>query len=81
MDHEHPAHFDFETWQRLARSDPERFEAPYVLAVVALEEGPHMLTNLVECAQDEIRVEMPVEVRFERIDDEFTVYPFAPAGA
>ncbi len=61
--------------------DPERFETPYVLAVVALEEGPHMLTNLVECAQDEIRVEMPVEVRFERIDDKFTVYPFAPTGA
>lgn len=61
--------------------DPSRFEAPYVLAVVALEEGPHMLTNLVECDEDEIRMDMSVRVRFERIDDEFTVYPFAPAGA
>ena len=61
--------------------DPSRFEAPYVLAVVALEEGPHMLTNLVECATEDIRVDMPVAVRFERIDDEFTVYPFGPASA
>ena len=60
--------------------DPARFVAPYILAVVALEEGPHMLTNLVESAPEDVRIDMPVEVRFERIDDEFSVYPFAPAG-
>ncbi|MBW2496306.1 MAG: Zn-ribbon domain-containing OB-fold protein [Deltaproteobacteria bacterium] len=61
--------------------DPARFEAPYLLAIVALEEGPHMLTNLVECTPEQARIDMPVEVRFERLDDEFTVYPFAPAKA
>jgi uncharacterized OB-fold protein len=61
--------------------DPARFEAPYLLAVVTLEEGPHMLTNLVECTPDQARIGMPVEVRFERLDDEFTVYPFAPVKA
>jgi uncharacterized OB-fold protein len=61
--------------------DPSHFAVPYVLAVVALDEGPHMLTNLVDCAPEDIRIDMPVEVRFERIDDEFTVYPFAPVGA
>ena len=58
--------------------DPSRFETPYVLAVVKLSEGPHMLTNLVDCPLDEIEVDMPVAVRFERLDDEFTVYPFTP---
>ena len=58
--------------------DPSRFETPYVLAVVKLAEGPHMLTNLVDCPLDEIEVDMPVAVRFERLDDEFTVYPFTP---
>ena len=61
--------------------DPARFEAPFLLAIVALDEGPHMLTNLVACAPEDARIDMPVEVRFERIDDEFTVYPFAPVGA
>lgn len=61
--------------------DPARFEPPYLLALVALEEGPHMLTNLVKCAPDDARIGMPVEVRFERLDDEFTLYPFAPVGA
>ncbi len=58
--------------------DPSCFEAPYVLAVVRLEEGPHMLTNLVDCALQDLRIDLPVEVKFERIDDEFHVYPFAP---
>ena len=61
--------------------DPSRFAEPYVLAVVALEEGPHMLSNIVECEPADVQVGMPVAVRFERIDDEFTVYPFAPVGS
>ena len=62
--------------------DPARFGEPYILAVVQLDEGPYMLTNLVECAPDQARVGMRVAVRFERTDDEeFTVYPFAPEEA
>ena len=58
--------------------DPAQFRAPYVLAVVRLDEGPHMLTNIVGCAPEAVRVDMRVAVRFERIDDAVTVYPFAP---
>jgi uncharacterized OB-fold protein len=58
--------------------DPAAFEAPYILAVVELEEGPHLLTNLVDCSLADVRVDLPVEVRFESIDDEISVYPFAP---
>ena len=61
--------------------DPAQFQAPYVLAVVHLDEGPHMLTNIVGCAPDAVRVDMRVTVRFERLDDEFVVYPFAPTGS
>ena len=60
--------------------DPDRFEVPYVLAVVRLDEGPHLLTNLVECELADIEVGMRVAVRFERIDADFHVYPFAPEG-
>ncbi len=58
--------------------DPDAFPTPYVLCVVRLEEGPFLLTNIVGCEPDEVRVDMPVAVRFEKIDDKFTVYPFAP---
>lgn len=33
MDHDKPADFDFETWQRLAKQDPERFEARRLEAI------------------------------------------------
>jgi uncharacterized OB-fold protein len=59
--------------------DPRAFPAPYVLAVVELDEGLYLLTNIVEVDPSEVRIGMPVAVRFERVDDEITVYPFAPA--
>jgi uncharacterized OB-fold protein len=58
--------------------DPTAFRVPYVVGVVTLDEGPHMLTNIVGCEPDQLRIGMQLEVRFERIDDELVVYPFAP---
>jgi uncharacterized protein len=54
------------------------FAAPYVVAVVRLEEGPLMLTNLVGCEPHEIRIDMPVEVVFEPIGGNMNVYRFRP---
>ena len=44
------------------------FSAPYVLAVVDLDEGWHMMTNVVDCALEDLRVGLPVEVAFLDID-------------
>ena len=65
-------------YEKLETVDPAQFRAPYVVAVVRLDEGPHMLTNIVGCAPDAVRVDMRVAVRFERVDDELSLYPFAP---
>ena len=51
-------------------------DAPYNVAIVELEEGLRMHTNIVECSNDELRVGMPVEVVFERINDEVTLPKF-----
>ena len=53
-------------------------DVPYVVAVVELEEGPLLLTNIVECAPDEVTVGMAVEVTFVDATDEITLYPFRP---
>lgn len=53
-------------------------DAPYNVAVIELEEGPRLHTNLVECANDRIRIGMPVEVVFDRINDEVTLPKFRP---
>jgi uncharacterized protein len=60
--------------------DPARFDAPYILAVVELDEGPRMLTNIINCPFDQLRVELPVTLNIVAYDDDLNLYPFAPAG-
>ena len=57
------------------------FTPPYAIAVVELEEGPRMMTNIVECPQtpEALRLDMALEPAFERIDDEITLPLFRPA--
>ncbi len=64
------------------RSPSPAFEAPYVAAMVELEEGPRMPTNLVEVEPDPsaIRIGMPVEVVFEDVTDDFSLPKFRPAS-
>lgn len=52
---------------------------PYVLAYVDLEEGPRLLTNVVDCDPDAIRIGMPVRVEFVDMDGEVAVARFRPA--
>jgi uncharacterized OB-fold protein len=59
------------------------FEAPYSIAVVELEEGPRMMTNIVDCPQtpEALVLDMPVEVRFEALSDEISLPLFTPSSA
>ena len=59
-----------------------KLKLPVVLAMVELEEGPRLLTNLVNVAPDPkaIRCDMPVEVVFEKQTDEITLPVFQPAA-
>jgi uncharacterized OB-fold protein len=43
------------------------FEPPYVIAIVELEDDPtvRLTTNIVDCAIEDVRIGMPVEVTFE----------------
>ena len=54
------------------------FAAPYVVAIVELAEGWHMLTNLVDVAPEAVAVGMPVEVAFRPVSDEITLPYFRP---
>ena len=51
-----------------------------MLAVVELEEGPRMMTNVVGCAPEQVRIGMPVVVEFEDATAEITLATFRPAG-
>ncbi len=53
-------------------------DVPYAIAVVKLEEGPQLMTNIVGCEPDEVAVGMAVEVAFEARGDQ-AVPQFSPA--
>ena len=53
--------------------------APYVVALVELDEGPRLISNIVGCAPEDVAIDMPVEVCFEEAGD-FRLPRFAPAN-
>jgi uncharacterized protein len=53
-------------------------EAPYALAYVELDEGPRMPARLVDVDPATVEVGMPVEVVFDDVDDDLTLYRFRP---
>lgn len=57
---------------------------PYVIAVVQLDEGPRLLTNLVDCDPSDAAIGLAVEVCFEVIGEgerEVHLPQFRPVGA
>jgi uncharacterized OB-fold protein len=61
------------------RAPAPGFATPFALAVVELAEGPAMMSNLVRCAADEIRIGMPLRVCFEQVSGEIHLPRFEPA--
>jgi uncharacterized OB-fold protein len=51
----------------------------YVLAYVELEEGPRVLTNIVDCDPDSVRIGQPVEVVFHDTGQGTALPRFRPA--
>ncbi len=56
------------------------FEGPYSIAVVELEEGPRMMTNIVGCEQtpEALELDMALTVTFEAVTDDITMPLFQP---
>jgi uncharacterized protein len=52
---------------------------PYVAAVVELEEGPRLMTNIVDCDPSELRIGMNLNVSFRELSEEVSAPIFVPA--
>ena len=59
------------------------FEPPFSIAIVELEEGPRMMTNIVDIEQtpEALQLDMALEVKFEPVSKDITLPLFRPAGA
>lgn len=62
------------------RSPHPAFEAPYVVALVRLDEGPVLMSNIVGCAPDDVRCDMPVTITWEDLPDGRRLPLFTPQG-
>jgi hypothetical protein len=51
-------------------------DVPYAPVVVEMDEGVRVLSQLVDCSPDDLRIGMPVEVVFEDVTDEVTLPRF-----
>ena len=71
------------SWAVVERAlfEPFATKAPYVPGLVALDEDPsvRIVTNIVDCEPQAVAVDMPLEVTFDDVSDEWTLVKFRPA--
>ncbi|MEJ5255470.1 MAG: Zn-ribbon domain-containing OB-fold protein [Acidimicrobiales bacterium] len=69
------------TYSTVYRNDlpPFNEQLPYTVAIVELEEGPRMMTRLVDTEGVELAVGMPVRADFTPISDDVSIVVFRPA--
>ncbi len=53
-------------------------QVPYIAAVVDLDEGPRMMTRIVDCEPHALAIGMRLQMRTEVVTDEVSMAVFAP---
>ena len=51
-------------------------DIPFNIAIIELDEGIRMLSNIIECSNDDLAINMPVEVVFDDVTAEITLPKF-----
>jgi len=69
------------TWSVVFTNDLPPFSErlPYVAAVVDLEEGVRLMTNVVDCPADRLEIGMPLVVDYRPLTEDITAPVFRPA--
>ena len=68
------------TVDRVGLDSTQRARLPLIIAIVELEEGPRMTTNLIGCAPEAVSVGQAVEATFEDLGKETLVH-FQPIAS
>ena len=74
-----PSHLDLDNLPR--PRDIYAQDVPYVVALVTLEEGPRLTTNIVGCAPEAVFADMPVRVAFKDVTPDITLPQFTPLAS
>jgi hypothetical protein len=62
------------------RPPSPKFQVPYVVAIVALDEGFMMLANIIGCNPESVSVSLPVVAEFHPVGNGMSLPYFAPSG-
>jgi uncharacterized OB-fold protein len=65
---------------RRAPSATYSADVPYAIALVELDEGPRLMSNIVGCDADDVRIGMRVVVDFDELAGDVRVPRFRPDG-
>lgn len=63
-----------------AKGNPFENDVPIAIILVRLEEGPVMMSNLVDYEEADLAIDAPVVVDYDDVDDVVTVPVFRPAA-
>jgi uncharacterized OB-fold protein len=55
-------------------------DIPYIVAIIQLDEGPRMESNVTGCKVDDMYIDMPVEVYFDDVTDSISLPKFRPVA-
>lgn len=55
-------------------------DMPYVVAMIDLDEGVRMISNVIECEQDKLKNGMELEVVFDDVSEGFTLPKWKPVN-
>ena len=65
--------------QQPGTNRPEwKADIPYTIGVIQLNEGVRMVSNVIDCRPEDVRIGMKVEVVFEDVTEENTLPKFKP---
>jgi uncharacterized protein len=66
----------------VGRAASKAFEpdVPYVVAWIDLEEGPRMISNVIGCPPDEVKIGIKVSAEFEQQSPEIWLAKFKPVS-
>jgi uncharacterized OB-fold protein len=68
------------SWTVVYRAATPVFETPYAPAIVTLDEGYQMLTNVIGTSIEELRVGLPVQVDFREVSEHLWLPYFRPVS-
>jgi len=68
------------SWVTFNEAPHPAFKTPYEAVLVELDEGPRLVSNMVDVRPEDLEIGMPVEVVFEEVAEDLTLPKFKKAG-